>query len=175
MLGWRPVTYYTEHRKRILGYVEQGKRENLKLSLDRTKETVNGYSEGHWVGPAVFEHVDPRSTIGHTEILGPVAALSQVQNLDEAITMIGRSAYGKRDIAIHHERKGRAGVPIPGRHQHDRNQHRCCGADGLLSVRRIQNVLLRRSSRSRFGRDSVLHGPPCGRVQVVDRKQSTSR
>jgi len=46
------------------------------------------------VGPTVFDAVRPEMTIGREEIFGPVASITRVADLDEAIDVIQRSSYG---------------------------------------------------------------------------------
>ncbi|HUF49303.1 MAG TPA: CoA-acylating methylmalonate-semialdehyde dehydrogenase [Longimicrobiales bacterium] len=82
------------HRDRILGYVQRGRAEGAVLALDRSAETVSAYPHGNWVGPAVFENVQPAMSIGRDEIFGPVGALSHVASLDDAIALMEQSEYG---------------------------------------------------------------------------------
>jgi malonate-semialdehyde dehydrogenase (acetylating)/methylmalonate-semialdehyde dehydrogenase len=88
-----PVVSAT-HRDRVLNYVAQGKQEGAHLVLDRSNTKVKDYPNGHWVGPAVFEGVTPDMAIGQDEIFGPVASLSQVGSLEEAIALMHKNAYG---------------------------------------------------------------------------------
>jgi len=84
----------SEARDRILGYIRQGVAENGTLSVDRSRETVPGYPQGNWVGPAVFEGIGAESALRREEIFGPVAALTRVNNVDEAIDLVHRSSFG---------------------------------------------------------------------------------
>lgn len=83
-----------EHRDRILDYVRKGESEGAKLAIDKSSVEVEGYPNGHWVGPAVFEDVSPATSIGRDEIFGPVAALSKVKSLDEAVALMHENDYG---------------------------------------------------------------------------------
>jgi malonate-semialdehyde dehydrogenase (acetylating) / methylmalonate-semialdehyde dehydrogenase len=83
-----------EHRDRVLGYIDQGKRGTATLTLDRSREGVPDLPYGNWVGPTVFEGIPPDSILGREEIFGPVAALTRVKSVDEAIGLIHRSHYG---------------------------------------------------------------------------------
>jgi malonate-semialdehyde dehydrogenase (acetylating)/methylmalonate-semialdehyde dehydrogenase len=84
----------SDHRDRILGYIEQGKAESEQTPLDRSRERVEGYPGGNWVGPTVFEGVRPDSALGREEIFGPVAALTRVTTVEEAIALIHGNSYG---------------------------------------------------------------------------------
>ena len=81
------------HRERVLSYIDAGSREGAALSLDGRSARVDRYPKGHFVGPTVFDGVQPGMTIGQDEIFGPVASVTQVSDLDEAIDVIRRSSY----------------------------------------------------------------------------------
>lgn len=82
------------HRDRVVDYIDQGVKENASLVMDGRSKTVSGYPEGHWVGPTVFEDVVPEMAIGREEIFGPVAALTRVSSLEEAVALMHRIEYG---------------------------------------------------------------------------------
>ncbi len=81
------------HKERVLSYVAAGEQEGADLLLDGRATRVGRYPHGHFVGPTVFDRVSPEMTIGKEEIFGPVAAVSHVGDLDEAIDTIQRSPY----------------------------------------------------------------------------------
>jgi malonate-semialdehyde dehydrogenase (acetylating)/methylmalonate-semialdehyde dehydrogenase len=82
------------HRDRVRQYVEEGQRDGARLVLDRSGEGVEGFPDGHWVGPAVFEDTTPDMAIGREEVFGPVASLSRVGSLDEAVSLMHENDYG---------------------------------------------------------------------------------
>ncbi len=82
------------HRERVCGYIGEGVREGAKLLLDGRDATVEAYPQGHWVGPTFFDEVRPDLVIGREEIFGPVAGLTRVASLDEALALIHRISYG---------------------------------------------------------------------------------
>ena len=81
------------HKERVLGYVDAGEADGAKLLLDGRGTRVAAYPDGHFVGPTVFDGVEPSMSIGQDEIFGPVASVTQVSNLDEAVQMIQRSGF----------------------------------------------------------------------------------
>ena len=81
-----------EHRERVLGYIEKGVAEGAKLLVDG-RERARG-REGFFVGPTVFDGVAPGMTIAREEIFGPVLSVIHVQDLDAAIALVNRSAFG---------------------------------------------------------------------------------
>src|SRR6266699_1628689 len=82
------------HKERVLSYVEAGRRDGADLLLDGRATKVERFPRGHFVGPTVFDAVRPEMTIGREEIFGPVASVTRVADLDEAIDVIQRPSYG---------------------------------------------------------------------------------
>ncbi len=82
------------HRQRIFDYVDGGKAEGADLVVDGRNLAVDGCPDGHWVGPTVFENVSPSMKLGADEIFGPVAGLSRVANVHEAIDLMHQVEYG---------------------------------------------------------------------------------
>jgi malonate-semialdehyde dehydrogenase (acetylating) / methylmalonate-semialdehyde dehydrogenase len=83
-----------KHKERVLSYVEAGRKDGATLLLDGRATKVEKHPRGHFVGPTVFDGVQPDMTIGKEEIFGPVAAVTHVSNLDEGIEMVQRSGFG---------------------------------------------------------------------------------
>ena len=81
-----------EHRERVLGYIEKGVAEGAKLLVDGRERARGG--KGFFVGPTVFDGVAPGMTIAREEIFGPVLSVIHVQDLDAAIALVNRSAFG---------------------------------------------------------------------------------
>jgi malonate-semialdehyde dehydrogenase (acetylating)/methylmalonate-semialdehyde dehydrogenase len=81
------------HRERVLGYIEKGIAEGAKLILDGRDIKVEGHPKGFFVGPTVFEKVTPDMTIAKEEIFGPVVAMLNVKNLDQAIEIINTRGF----------------------------------------------------------------------------------
>ncbi|HEY2907835.1 MAG TPA: CoA-acylating methylmalonate-semialdehyde dehydrogenase [Vicinamibacterales bacterium] len=77
-----------KHRDRVLGYVEKGVAEGAKLLVDGRQTRVADRPHGYFVGPTVFDEVSPNMAIGREEIFGPVAAISPVKTLAEAIALM---------------------------------------------------------------------------------------
>jgi malonate-semialdehyde dehydrogenase (acetylating) / methylmalonate-semialdehyde dehydrogenase len=76
------------HRERVLGYIEKGVEEGAKLVVDGRKLRVAGNEKGFFLGPTLFDDVKPSMTIGYEEIFGPVASITPVKTLDEAIEVM---------------------------------------------------------------------------------------
>jgi len=82
------------HRDRVNGFIDQGVSDGATLSVDGRNPTVEGLPDGHWVGPTIFEDVDPDMSVGRDEIFGPVANLSKVESLEEGLALLEKSPYG---------------------------------------------------------------------------------
>jgi len=82
------------HRTRVETYIEKGIKEGAELLLDGRGATVDGYPDGHWIGPTIFDKVEPDMVVGKEEIFGPVLSLKQVGSLEEAIELTHKSRYG---------------------------------------------------------------------------------
>ena len=108
------------HRERVAGYIERGAAEGAELLLDGRNDTVPAYPAGHWLGPTVFDRVMPEMSIGSEEVFGPVACLSHVASLDDAMELIRKSRYGNavsiftRSGASAREFRYRAGISMIG-------------------------------------------------------------
>lgn len=106
------------HRKRVLGYIEKGIAEGAQLVLDGRGCKVEGYPNGFFVGPTIFDNVTPDMTIAREEIFGPVLAVIEFADLDEAIARANDTIYGlaaavwTRDVkkAHHVARRLKAGT-----------------------------------------------------------------
>ncbi|HWC64981.1 MAG TPA: CoA-acylating methylmalonate-semialdehyde dehydrogenase, partial [Thermoanaerobaculia bacterium] len=72
------------HRDRVVGYIEKGIAEGARLVLDgrSPKDVPPG---GFFLGPSVFDAVDPGMTIARDEIFGPVASIFPAADLAEAL------------------------------------------------------------------------------------------
>jgi malonate-semialdehyde dehydrogenase (acetylating)/methylmalonate-semialdehyde dehydrogenase len=82
-----------EHRRRVVGYIEKGVAEGARPLIDGREDTANGRA-GFFLGPTIFDDVRPEMTIAREEIFGPVLSVMRAKDLDEAIAMVNRSAFG---------------------------------------------------------------------------------
>lgn len=81
------------HQKKVLGYIEKGIAEGAKLVLDGRNCKVEGYPNGFFVGPTIFDNVKPDMTIAREEIFGPVVSIVRCKNLDEVIELINTRGF----------------------------------------------------------------------------------
>ena len=81
------------HKERVLSYIEKGVQEGATLLIDGRNIEVEGHPNGQFVGPTIFDDVDPSMTIIKEEIFGPVMAIAQAKDLDDAISLIHNCEY----------------------------------------------------------------------------------
>ncbi len=76
------------HQERVLSYIEKGLAEGADLILDGRNCTVDGYPDGFFVGPTIFDNVTPDMTIAKEEIFGPVVSIIRCETLDDVIELV---------------------------------------------------------------------------------------
>ncbi|HTX57275.1 MAG TPA: CoA-acylating methylmalonate-semialdehyde dehydrogenase [Candidatus Acidoferrales bacterium] len=81
-------------RTRIVDYIAQGQDAGATLVEDGRALRVDGFEDGFWVGPTLFDDVKPDMTIYTDEIFGPVLVNVRAGNLDEALGIVNRNPYG---------------------------------------------------------------------------------
>jgi malonate-semialdehyde dehydrogenase (acetylating)/methylmalonate-semialdehyde dehydrogenase len=82
-------------KERIVSYIEKGIKEGAKLTLDGRKVSIVGdYPDTCFLGPTLFEEVNPDMTIAREEIFGPVATFMKAKTLDKAIDIIHNIPFG---------------------------------------------------------------------------------
>jgi malonate-semialdehyde dehydrogenase (acetylating)/methylmalonate-semialdehyde dehydrogenase len=81
-------------RQRILDMVQKGLDEGAKLVLDGRGLKVNGYEDGSFMGPCIFDNVSPEMSIAREEIFGPVLSIINVPDFESAVEAVNASRYG---------------------------------------------------------------------------------
>ena len=76
------------HHQRVVTYVERGVSEGARLALDGRETRVPDRPDGFFIGPSVFDEVNPAMAIGREEIFGPVASVCPVRDLDAAFRLM---------------------------------------------------------------------------------------
>jgi len=81
------------HKKFVLGWIEKGIEEGAELVLDGRNATAEGYEDGYWIGPTIFDHVTPEMSVGNEEIFGPVTIIKRVKDFNEGIEVMNASRF----------------------------------------------------------------------------------
>ena len=79
-----------EQRRRVLSYIEAGKKEGAKLLAGGDAASGPGY----FVKPTVFSDVGDSMKIAREEIFGPVASVMPFESEGEVVSRANASAYG---------------------------------------------------------------------------------
>lgn len=82
------------HRDRVRSFIDGGEADGATLVMDGRDATVPELPGGYWVGPTVFENVRLDTALGTEEVFGPVAGLSKVDTVEEAVAQMHASRYG---------------------------------------------------------------------------------
>lgn len=85
-----------ESRDRIRALVDTGQSEGARVLVDGREQEVDGFADGYFVHPTIVDDVAPGSTLGTTEVFGPVLSLMHASTLDEAIQMVNDRRFGNQ-------------------------------------------------------------------------------
>ena len=80
----------SEHREKVLSYIELGTSEGANL----IEGGVAAQGEGYFVKPTLFTDVDPKSRIAQEEIFGPVLSIIPFDTEEEALSLANDTEYG---------------------------------------------------------------------------------
>jgi malonate-semialdehyde dehydrogenase (acetylating) / methylmalonate-semialdehyde dehydrogenase len=82
-----------EHKERTEKYIEIGVKEGAVLIRDGRKDEFYN-KNGYYIGPTIFDHVNPEMKIWKEEIFAPVLSIVRVKDLEEAIDLTNKSDFG---------------------------------------------------------------------------------
>ncbi len=83
-----------DHKNKIINYIKIGEQEGADLVLDGRNIKIQGYENGYFLGPTLFDKVKQDMTIYKDEIFGPVLSVVRVNNYDEALQLVNSHKYG---------------------------------------------------------------------------------
>ena len=83
-----------EHKEKVENYISEGVSEGANLVLDGRNIKIQGYENGYFVGPTIFDNVSKNMKIYKEEIFGPVLCVVRVDNYEQALTLINDHPYG---------------------------------------------------------------------------------
>jgi len=166
------------HRNRVVGYIESGVEEGADLVLDGRGLTIEGYEDGFFLGPSIFDRVEPRMRIYREEIFGPVLAVVRVATVAAAIDLVnahelgnGVSCYtANGGTAREFTRRIAAGmvginvpIPVPTAYQSFGGwkrslfgEHHIYGPEGIRFYTRYKSVMQRWPGSKRTGPDFMM-------------------
>jgi len=112
------------HRDKIADYIQLGVDEGAELVVDGRGFSLQGYEQGFFIGPTLFDHVKTGMKTYHEEIFGPVLQLVRAESFEEALNLASEHQYGNgvaiftqsgraaRDFAARVE-VGMVGINVP--------------------------------------------------------------
>ena len=83
-----------EHKEKIENYISIGEREGAKLILDGRNYKIQGYENGYFIGPTLFDSVTKEMKIYKEEIFGPVLSVIRAKNYEEALNLVNNHEFG---------------------------------------------------------------------------------
>ena len=81
-------------KERIEGLIESGVKQGAELLVDGRGFSLQGYENGFFVGPSMFDKVTPDMDIYQQEIFGPVLSQVRTNSYDEALSLVMDNQYG---------------------------------------------------------------------------------
>ena len=81
-------------RDRVRELIQGAAAEGADVLLDGSDCTVEGYPDGNWIGPTLFDNVTVDMKVYSEEIFGPALCVMHVDTLEEAIALVNSSEYG---------------------------------------------------------------------------------
>lgn len=82
------------HKAKIENYIQMGADEGADLRLDGRGHSLQGYEQGFFIGPTLFDHVKPDMRSYQDEIFGPVLQIVRAETLEDAAALPSNHQYG---------------------------------------------------------------------------------
>ena len=92
-----PITY-EKHYHEVLDDIEKGIKEGAKLVLDGRNCKVEGYENGYYVGPTIFDCVEEDMTIGRDEVFGPVLCIKRCKDFKDGLAKMNANPYANGSV-----------------------------------------------------------------------------
>lgn len=82
------------HREKVASYVQMGVDEGADLLVDGREFSLQGYEQGYFMGPCLFDNVTPQMETYKQEIFGPVLQIVRAATFEEAAALPTKHQYG---------------------------------------------------------------------------------
>jgi len=82
------------HRDKVATYLDAGVRAGASLVVDGRGHEIDGPAEGFWLGPTLFDHVEPAMSVYTDEIFGPVLSVVRAPTYEAAVELVNGNPYG---------------------------------------------------------------------------------
>lgn len=80
--------------ERIQSLIASGVEEGANLLIDGRDVKLQGYENGYFIGPCLFDKVNPNMSIYKEEIFGPVLSIVRADSYNQALQMVKDNPYG---------------------------------------------------------------------------------
>lgn len=87
-----------KHKESVIAWINKGIEEGARLILDGRDAVVEGYENGFYVGPTVFDHVTQDMTVGSCEIFGPVLCIKRVKSFEEGLAVMNANPFANGSV-----------------------------------------------------------------------------
>ena len=81
-------------QERVTGLIDSGVQQGAKLVIDGRGLKIQGYENGFYVGPTLFDRVTPEMEIYKQEIFGPVLSTVRSGSYEDALKLVMDNEYG---------------------------------------------------------------------------------
>jgi len=89
------------HRDKVTAYLDSGVADGAELAVDGRKHPIaeadaagDSTADGFWLGPTLFDRVQPGMSVYTDEIFGPVLSVVRVPSYEAGLDLINRNPYG---------------------------------------------------------------------------------
>ena len=82
-----------QHLAKVSGYVDAGCAAGARLVSDGRTLKVPGHEHGFFLGPCLFDNVEPHMSIYQDEIFGPVLSVVRVDSYADAMKLVNAGPY----------------------------------------------------------------------------------
>lgn len=82
------------HRERIESYIQMGVDEGADLLVDGRGFSLQGYEDGFFIGPSLFDKVTSSMRSYQDEIFGPVLQVMRADSFENAVALPSKHQYG---------------------------------------------------------------------------------
>ena len=79
---------------RVTRYIESGIEEGAALLVDGRNVTVEGFEQGFYLGPSLFDNVTSDMTVYRDEVFGPVLCIARAETYEDALRLPSEHEYG---------------------------------------------------------------------------------
>ena len=83
-----------DHKIKIEKYISQGINEGADLVLDGRNFKIQGYENGNFIAPTLFDNVKKDMSIYKDEIFGPVLSIVRAENYETALSLVNDHQFG---------------------------------------------------------------------------------